>query len=198
MLYDRAHPKRDRRTREEDLVRRFLDGLQEEEVRFEVEFHKEPTTVDEAVFNVATYLQMRGKQDERSYRRPKRRDSEKFSEHQVDSSANRRQWSRDTGGKCFSYRSKQPRQCYELKDEILTKILKRLDDLESKYDRAKRGKPYRKQDVVCYRCKQKGRFARECPDKSSYGDQVTKVNGDDKSAPLIFQEPALVTKGRFQ
>ena len=198
MLYDRAHPQRDRRTREEDLVRRFLDGLQDEEARFEVEFHKEPTTVDEAVFNVATYLQMRGKQDERRYRRPTRRATEKLSEPQFDSSGTRRQWSRDTGGKCFSYSNQQPRQYNEPKDEILTKILKRLDDLESKYDTAKKGKPNRKQDVVCYRCQQKGHFARECPDKCLYGDQVTKVDGDDKSAPLNFQGPALVARGRSQ
>ncbi|KAH3712921.1 hypothetical protein DPMN_072681 [Dreissena polymorpha] len=52
MLYDREHPHRDRRTRDKDLVRRFLDGLQDEEVKFEVEYHKEPTTIDEAVYNV--------------------------------------------------------------------------------------------------------------------------------------------------
>ena len=198
MLYDRAHPQRDRRTREEDLVRRFLDGLQDEEARFEVKFHKEPTTVDEAVFNVATYLQMRGNQDERRYRRPTRRATEKPSEPQIDSRGTRRQWSRDTGGKCFSYSSQQPRQCNEPKDEILTKILKRLDDLVSKYDNAKRGKPNRKQDVVCYGCQQKGHFARECPNKCSFGTQVTNVDGDYKSAPLNFQGPALVVRGRSQ
>ncbi|KAH3712934.1 hypothetical protein DPMN_072696 [Dreissena polymorpha] len=59
MLYDREHPRRDRRTRDKDLVRRFLDGLQDEEVKFEVEYHKEPTTIDEAVYNVVTLMQTR-------------------------------------------------------------------------------------------------------------------------------------------
>ncbi|KAH3782969.1 hypothetical protein DPMN_160894 [Dreissena polymorpha] len=32
-LYDKAHTRRDYRTRQEDLVRKFLDGLRDEEVR---------------------------------------------------------------------------------------------------------------------------------------------------------------------
>ena len=39
-LYDKAHKRRDRSTRDEDLVRRFLDGLVDQEVKFEVEYHK--------------------------------------------------------------------------------------------------------------------------------------------------------------
>ena len=42
---------RDKRTRDEDLVRRFLDGLYDEEVGFEVEFNKDPRNIDEAVFS---------------------------------------------------------------------------------------------------------------------------------------------------
>ena len=59
-LYDRAHGYRDRKTREEDLVRRFLDGLLDEEIRFEVEYHKEPQNLDEAVFYVVNFIQTRG------------------------------------------------------------------------------------------------------------------------------------------
>ena len=59
MLYNKAHGYRDRRTREEDLVRRFMDGLRDEEVRFNVEYHKEPQTIDEAVYHVVNYLQTR-------------------------------------------------------------------------------------------------------------------------------------------
>ncbi len=59
MLYDKGHGYRDRRTRNEDLVRRFLDGLIDEEVRFEVEYHKEPETIDEAVFHVDNFIQTR-------------------------------------------------------------------------------------------------------------------------------------------
>ena len=41
-LYDKAHWFCDRRTRDEDLIHRFLDGLYDEEISFEVEFNKEP------------------------------------------------------------------------------------------------------------------------------------------------------------
>jgi hypothetical protein len=59
MLYVKAHGYRDRRTREGDLVRGFLDGLRDEEVRFEIEFHKEPVTIDEAVYHVVNFVQTR-------------------------------------------------------------------------------------------------------------------------------------------
>jgi len=55
-LYDKAHKQRDRSTRDEDLVRRFLDGLVDQGVKFEVEYHKEPRNIDEAVFHDQTSL----------------------------------------------------------------------------------------------------------------------------------------------
>lgn len=52
-LYDKAHGYRDRKTREKDLVRWLLDSYErDDEVRFEVEYHKELETLDEAVFHV--------------------------------------------------------------------------------------------------------------------------------------------------
>ncbi|KAH3815431.1 hypothetical protein DPMN_143954 [Dreissena polymorpha] len=68
MLYDRAHRCRDRQTREEDLVRRFLDGLYDEKIKFEVEFNKEPRTVDEAVYNDVNLMQIRnGSRNDRKW-----------------------------------------------------------------------------------------------------------------------------------
>ena len=51
-LYSKAYKSRDSKTRQEDLVRRFLDGLKDHEARFEVEYHKEPEDIDEAVYHV--------------------------------------------------------------------------------------------------------------------------------------------------
>lgn len=56
-LYDRAHTKRDSETRKEDLLRRFLDGLSDSKASFQVEYVKEPETIEEAVFQVASFLQ---------------------------------------------------------------------------------------------------------------------------------------------
>lgn len=55
MLYDKAHTNRDRKTRGEDLLRRFLDGLLDDKARFHVEFIKEPQDIDEAVYNTVCF-----------------------------------------------------------------------------------------------------------------------------------------------
>ena len=67
MLCDKAHANRDRQTRVEDLLRRFLDGLNDERARFHVEFVKEPADIDQAVFEVVNFQETR--------RRPVNRDS---------------------------------------------------------------------------------------------------------------------------
>jgi hypothetical protein len=56
-LYDKAHPNRDTRTRREDLLRRFLDGLYDDRARFQVEYVKEPNDIDEAVYHVVNFMQ---------------------------------------------------------------------------------------------------------------------------------------------
>ena len=64
-LFDKGFPSRDRKTREEDLLRRFLDGLLDERTRHEVEYVKEPRTIDEAVYEVVNYSEMRKKNPNR-------------------------------------------------------------------------------------------------------------------------------------
>lgn len=54
-LYDKAHVNRDPESRKEDLLRRFFDGLLNERASFEVEFHKEPLNIDQAVFHVVHF-----------------------------------------------------------------------------------------------------------------------------------------------
>ena len=61
-LYDKAHPKRDWQTRQEDLLRKYLDGLCDDEVRFHVEFIKEPANIDDAVFQTVNFSETRGQQ----------------------------------------------------------------------------------------------------------------------------------------
>jgi hypothetical protein len=66
VLYDKAHGFRDKRTRNEDLLRRFLDGLRDDDIRFEVEYNKEPGTIDEAVFHVVNFIQTKNIKDRRA------------------------------------------------------------------------------------------------------------------------------------
>ena len=49
-LDDKAYSQRDSETRHEDLLRRFLDSLYDDKARFQVEYVKEPKTIDEAAF----------------------------------------------------------------------------------------------------------------------------------------------------
>ena len=58
-LYDKAHANRDRSTRREDLLRRFLDGILDEGARFQVEYVKEPKHIDAAVYEVVNFVDTR-------------------------------------------------------------------------------------------------------------------------------------------
>jgi hypothetical protein len=58
-LYDKAHANRDHVTRREDLLRRFLDGLVNDQARFHVEFIKDPNDIDEAAFEVVNFIDTR-------------------------------------------------------------------------------------------------------------------------------------------
>lgn len=61
-LYDKAHAHRDAKTRDEDLLRRFLDGLLDSKAGFHVEFVKNPHDIDEAVDEVINYQEVKKKQ----------------------------------------------------------------------------------------------------------------------------------------
>ena len=56
-LYAKAYKFRDEQTIQEDMVRRFLDGLRDSDARFEVEYNKETENIDEAVYHVVKFVQ---------------------------------------------------------------------------------------------------------------------------------------------
>ncbi|CAC5355424.1 unnamed protein product [Mytilus coruscus] len=60
-LYDQAYPASDRQTRREDLLRRFLDGLQDDTARFQAEYNKEPHDIDEAVAHVVNFVETKAR-----------------------------------------------------------------------------------------------------------------------------------------
>ncbi|MCG7878230.1 MAG: retrotransposon gag domain-containing protein, partial [Candidatus Thiodiazotropha endolucinida] len=66
-LYAKAYKNRDNRTKREDLVRRFLDGMKDNEARFEIEFHKEPDDIDEAVYHAVNFIQTRRRNSSENY-----------------------------------------------------------------------------------------------------------------------------------
>ena len=58
-IYDRVYAYKDSGTGLEDLLRRFLDDLYDDKARFQVEYVKEPKTIEEAVFFVVDFEETR-------------------------------------------------------------------------------------------------------------------------------------------
>lgn len=54
-LYDKAHPKRNSKTREEDLLQRFLDSLADSIAQFHVENVKEPENIEVVTIQVVNF-----------------------------------------------------------------------------------------------------------------------------------------------
>jgi hypothetical protein len=60
-LYEKAYARRDPRTREEDLLRKFLDGLQDTKAASHVEFVKDPKSIDAAMDEVINFHEVHRK-----------------------------------------------------------------------------------------------------------------------------------------
>ena len=58
-LYDKAYVKWNPKCRREGLLRRFLHGLADDQARFDVEYHKDPAIIVEAVSHVMNYIEVR-------------------------------------------------------------------------------------------------------------------------------------------
>jgi hypothetical protein len=75
-LYDKGFPQRDKVTRQEDLLRAFFLGLQDDDARVHVELNKEPKSIDEAVYHVINYAETcrypRSVDDDTYYNRQKK------------------------------------------------------------------------------------------------------------------------------
>ena len=56
-LYTKAYPKGPACIRQEDLLRKFLDGLCDNHVRQQVEFVKQPVSIDDAVVEVINFIE---------------------------------------------------------------------------------------------------------------------------------------------
>ena len=63
LLYDKAHPDHDRQTWMEDLLRKFLDGMNDEDASFHVEYVKDPLDIDEAANEVINYRETKRRPD---------------------------------------------------------------------------------------------------------------------------------------
>ncbi|CAC5417241.1 unnamed protein product [Mytilus coruscus] len=67
MLYDKCYPHRDKRTRQENLLRKFLLGLQDENARMHVDLNRGPESIEEAVYFTIHYQETCRYPDEDQY-----------------------------------------------------------------------------------------------------------------------------------
>ena len=218
MLYDKAHGYREGRIRQEDLVRRFLDGILDDEARFAVEYQKEPEDIDEAVFHVVNFLQTRagpkhGEIDDKRNRKYTRRtlgDSESCPKEDIQSvnqirgyqSAYKREITdKKENGDINMEGTQQVRE-----DRVsLEHIIERITKLEEKQDGRYGYRPSRQRVLTCFNCRKPGHIARECLEpKRDYqargkydearSNEQSKTD-ETGSGNLNANGPALVARG---
>lgn len=188
-LYAKAYTFRDETTRQEDLVRRFLDGLRDSDARFEVEYNKEPDNIDEAVFHAVDYLQTNRKGStegsadkhyKRYARRSKVKDDSSGEESQEEVEEQNRvcrlptkkQIEPKKADEKDSGKGKQMKEVESLK--VLNEAKDMLQTLMNQMQMVVKDKgqvgtqphssrPFKGRNIVCYCCQEEGHVIRDCP-----------------------------------
>jgi len=200
-LYDKAHANRDEQTRQEDLLRRFLDGILDEKARFHVEFVKEPENIDEAVYEVVNFIETTRKVRNGDNRNGKKSIRLVRPSDDSDSEGNDEETervARSTGKPQKNLQSKtkgnekdnNPDACLQEVKAMREEISKSMNELGQRVEkleqRPKYSKPYQKRYQndgnksesnarACYRCGQVGHYIRECKAVTPVETQMSKT-----------------------
>ncbi|KAK3085461.1 hypothetical protein FSP39_003728 [Pinctada imbricata] len=177
-LYDKAHPDRNRETREEDLLRHFLDGLSDPDAQFHIEYIKDPTTIDEAVLQVVTFEESgrQGHKRGKTVRQVKADSQKSYSDGDEPSQSGSNPDFRKQIKGNNSYRNSQVIQELNAEIQSLKKELEKHksdknqdggqkihDERDGNPNNPSKGQRHGHRERICYCCRQPGHFARECP-----------------------------------
>ena len=211
-LYSKAYQQRDAKTRQEDLVRKFLDGLKDNDARFEIEYNKEPEDIDEAVYHAVNFIQTK-----------RRSKSDTFLDRKLKKYARRAAEDKyyDTDEECCSD-TEEPEHVYRVpqkserpvtknpksqevkseKDEseseiqlkLLTETRDLIQSLVTQITAIANGQQgtqisqtrnnQRRRGVVCFKCNEEGHVIRDCPRKTARTDDAN--SGDQSRNPVSY------------
>ena len=191
-LYAKAYKSRDNETRQEDLVRRFLNGLKDHEARFEIEFHKEPDDIDQAVYHAVNFIQTNRRNspdyyNDRKFKKYVRRTSQESDFVDIE---NEQPEERDdyecalrVPTKTETYQERRPQKVEqrtehnsnqsEKQPDSIAKIEGMVKALADKVEELQKGRRPAADEqqtsgnsgVLCYACHLRGHYARDCPNK---------------------------------
>ena len=185
-LYDKAHQHRDSETRREDLVRKFLDGLRDEEVKWEVEYVKDPTDIDQAVYHVVSYIQTRSRLKPRQVARQaklKRQGANVDSscESEDDHSSQESVGTLSPTRKVAQLKESPKEEVVTINADLFKQLLARVEELAQQMSRKRPSHDH----LTCYACNEQGHIATNCPKRLQQRDNRGHVrsirNGRDDS-----------------
>ena len=208
-LYSKAYQCRDASTRQEDLVRKFLDGLRDNDARFEIEYNKEPEDIDEAVYHALNFIQTRRRSNpdtfiEKKFKKFARRATEgqryDTEEDSADDSAEPdhvcrvpTKSERPIPKKPSHQEKKSETEGSVTGSDGSLKLLSETRDLMqnlvtqvANIANGKQSTPITqpranqpRRGVVCYGCNEQGHIIRDCPRKASRSEQA-KPDGQNR------------------
>ncbi|CAG2241471.1 unnamed protein product [Mytilus edulis] len=199
-LYDKAYKNRDFKTRQEDLLQRFLLGLQDYKARIHIELNKDPQTIEEAVHEVITYSEtMKNPNPDENNKKTVRQVKKNFGQLNGkkttdDSKPNPIPNSNNTEV------TEQKSKTLTIKEDELKSLFDRMFECkQSEIQNKQFTKPnpsqiphpgYNNQNngprgpLVCFRCGQPGHMARNCTSNPKRNDKM-----DMKPPPPFNSQP---------